>query len=317
MTRADVLRDAGRTLLLGMSGWALGGAMIARFATGSLIADLDLVYLAVVLWVAMPMLAIAAFRLLHDRRLRRSEAGTRTSLVWAVIALATCVALVDATRTVTQHWSTMQVWLALGLVTPFGVAVSAVPRLVRIDGWSGVARGVSWGARVALVAAALGGFIVALWAGDLMVASGAVGRLACDPSVPLDLCAAIQPTQPVIGVAGWAVLGALALAAVLAVAFDLSAIGAGLIGTLYLAVAFWVRYPWGALLDGSLTVAAPLVLLALHVAAGAALIAGLALIQMFREPGGSESERELTDWLRAEAFLPEARRASADRTATS
>ena len=30
MTRADVLRDAGRTLLLGMSGWALGAVVIAR-----------------------------------------------------------------------------------------------------------------------------------------------------------------------------------------------------------------------------------------------------------------------------------------------
>jgi len=51
MTRRDVLRDAGRTLLLGMSGWLVGAILIARFATGSLVPDLDLVYLAVVIFV--------------------------------------------------------------------------------------------------------------------------------------------------------------------------------------------------------------------------------------------------------------------------
>ena len=317
MTRAEVLRDAGRTLLLGMSGWALGGAVIARFATGSLIPDLDLVYLATVVWVALPVLAIAALRLLHDGRLRRPDAGSRTSLVWAVIALASCVTLIDTTRPVTQGWSTMEVWLALGFVTPFGVAVSAGPRLVRIEGWSGRAHGVSWRSRLSLVAAALGLFIVALAAGDALVANGVIASFACDPSVPMDLCAAIQPTQPVIGIAGWAVLGGLALAAVVALAFDLGSIAAGLVGTLYLAVAFWARYPWNAILDGSLAVTSPLALLLLHVAAAAALIAAVALIQAFREPGGSETERELTEWLRAEAFLPEARPAPADGKATS
>jgi hypothetical protein len=317
MTHADVLRDAGRTLLLGMSGWALGAAVIGRFATGSLIPDLDLVYLAVVLWVAVPVLAIAALRLLHDGRLRRSDAGSRTSLVWGVIALATCVALVDTTRPVTQQWSTMQVWLALGFITPFGVAVSAGPRLLRLKGWSGAARGVSWRFRLTLVGAALGVFVVALAAGDALVGSGAIAGFACDPSVPMDLCAAIQPTLPVIGVAGWAVFGGLVLAALVAFAFDLGAVAAGLIGTLYLAVAFWARYPWNAMLDGSLTVSAPLAMLALHVVAAGALIVAVALIQVFREPGGSETERELTEWLRAESFLPEARPAPADGKATS
>ena len=183
MTRADVLRDAGRTLLLGMSGWALGAVVIARFATGWLIPDLDLVYLAIVLWVAVPVLAIAAARVLHDRRLARSDAGSRTSLVAGVIGLATCVALVDTTRPLTQNWSTIQVWLALGFVTPFGVAVSAGPRLARLQGWSGMARGASRRARVALVAAALGAFIVTLAAADAFVASGAVQ--SCTGSFPL------------------------------------------------------------------------------------------------------------------------------------
>ena len=144
-----------------------------------------------------------------------------------------------------------------------------------------------------------------------------VSRVACDASVPLDLCTALQPAQPVIGIAGWAVVGALALAAVVAFAVDLAGVAAGLVGTLYLAVAFWARYPWNAILDGSLTVEAPLALLAMHVATAGALIAAVALIQVFREPGGSETERELTDWLRAEAFLPEARPARADGKATS
>jgi hypothetical protein len=314
MTRADVLRYGGSTLLLGMSGWALGAAVIARFATGSLIPDLDLVYLAVILWVALPVTAIGAARLLHDRHLRRAEAGSRTSLVWGVIALATCVVLVDTTRPVTQQWSTMEVWLALGLFTPFGVALSTVPRLIRIDGWSGVGSRVPWRRRMALVSAALGAFVVVLAAGDILIANGGIATYGCDATVPADLCAAIQPTQPVIGAAGWVVLGALTIAGLVAFAFDLAAVASGLIGMLYLGVAFWARYPWNAILDGSLTVSGPIALLALHVAAATALIAAVALIHVFRPPGGSETERELTEWLQAEAFLPEAR--PAERKAT-
>jgi hypothetical protein len=87
------------------------------------------------------------------------------------------------------------------------------------------------------------------------------------------------------------------------------------VGMLYIAGAFWVRYPWGSIVDGSLSVASPAALFALHAVAASALIVALALIQVFREPGGSETERELTAWLRAEAFLPEQR--SADGKAAS
>ena len=118
---------------------------------------------------------------------------------------------------------------------------------------------------------------------------------------------AIQPTQPVIGAAGWAVLGALTVAAIAAFAFDLAAVASGLIGFLYLAIAFWARYPWNAILDGSLTVTTPIALLVVHVAAAAALISAVALIHVVRAPGGTETERELTEWLRSESFLPAAR----------
>ena len=37
---------------------------------------------------------------------------------------------------------------------------------------------------------------------------------------------------------------------------------------MYLAGAFWVRYPWGGIVDGSLTVGSPAVLLAVHAIAG-------------------------------------------------
>ena len=106
---------------------------------------------------------------------------------------------------------------------------------------------------------------------------------------------------------GWVVVAAFAIAALVAFAFDLNGLAAAIVGTLYLSGAFWVRYPWGGILDGTLTVASPAALFAVHAVAASALIVAVALIQVFREPGGSETERELTAWLRAEAFLPEHR----------
>lgn len=315
MTRREVLRDAAGTLLLGMAGWAVGAVLIARFATGSLVPDLDLVYLSVVVWVAVPVAAIVGARLLQDGSVRRPASGRRTSLVWAVIALATCVALIDTTRSVTQTWSTQHVWLALAFLTPFGVAVGAVPQLVRTQGWSEAAATTTGRVRLGLLGGTLAIFATAVVLSDLLLANARIVRYACDLSVPPELCAAIQPTQPVLGSFGWVLVGSFAVGALVAFAFDLSALAAAAIGMLYLAGAFWVRYPWGGILDGSVSVASPAALLGLHMAAALALVAAVALIHLFRQPGGSETERELTAWLRAEAFLPETR--PADGKATS
>ncbi|HET9084898.1 MAG TPA: hypothetical protein VFN41_10915 [Candidatus Limnocylindrales bacterium] len=315
MTRRDVLRDAGRTLLLGMSGWLVGALLIARFATGALVPDLDLVYLCVVLWVAVPVAAIAGARLLQDGSVRRPAAASRTSLVWGVIAVATCAALVDTTRVLAEGWSTMQVWLALALLTPFGVAVGTVPQLLRSEGRSRSVTAVSGRVRFALVAGALGIFAIALLLSDTLLSGASVAAYSCDASVSADICAAIQPTQPILGSVGWVLVGAFAVAALVAFAVDLNGLAGAAVGILYLAGAFWVRYPWGSLIDGTLTVTSPAALVASHAVAASALIVAVAFIQLFREPGGSETERELTAWLRAEAFLPEQR--SADGKAAS
>lgn len=307
MSRRDVLRDAARTLLLGMSGWAVGAVLIARFATGSLVSDLDLVYLCVVVWVAVPVAAIAAARLLQNRNVRRPAAGPRTSLVWGVIALATCAAIIDTTRVIAQGWSTMQVWIALSLLTPFGVAVGTVPQLLRTGDVRQASVAASSRVRFGLLGGALAVFATALVISDALLANAGVVAYACDASMPADLCAAIQPTQPVLGAFGWVMVSVFAVGALVAFAFDLSALAAGAVGMMYLAGAFWVRYPWGGIVDGSLTVGSPAVLLAVHAIAGLALIVAVALIQVFPEPGGSETERALTAWLRAESFLPEQR----------
>ena len=315
MTRREVLRDAARTLLLGMSGWVVGALLIARFATGSLVSDLDLVYLSVVVWVAVPVAAIAAARLLHDGHVRRPAAGSRTSLVWGVIALSTCAALVDTTRVFAQGWSTMEAWFALSFLTPFGVAIGTIPQLLPLDDVRQASVAASSRVRFGFVGGALAIFAIALVLSDALLANARVVGYACDASMSADLCTAIQPSQPVLGSFGWVLVGVFAVGALVAFALDLSALAAGAVGMLYLAGAFWVRYPWGGIVDGSLSVVSPPALLALHVIAGLALVTAVALIQLFREPGGSETERELTAWLRAESFLPEQR--SADGKAAS
>ena len=314
MTRGDTLREARTVLLLGLSGWVAGAILLWRTASGSMTDDLDRFFLAVVVWVAVPVAIIAVRRRLRpESTWMRAERG-RTSIVWAVIAVITCQVIVEATRPLTQHWSTMQVWIALALLTPFGVAVVSVPRLVRPGGWTGLAARTPWHARVASVAGALGVFAATLLGADWLIGGGRMAPLACDPALATEICQAIQPGLPTVGMVGWALFGVLAVLVVVNVAFDLAVVAAGLVGMMYIALGFWMRFPWSPILDGSLTLASPALVLILHVAAAGALIVAAALIQVFREPAGSDAEQELTEWLRAEAFLPDRR---PEREATS
>ena len=185
MSRRDVLRDAARTLLLGMSGWAVGAPSSSRGSPRARsVSDLDLVYLCVVVWVAVPVAAIAAARLLQNRNVRRPAAGPRTSLVWGVIALATCAAIIDTTRVIAQGWSTMQVWIALSLLTPFGVAVGTVPQLLRTGDVRQASVAASSRVRFGLVGGALAVFATALVISDALLANAGVVAYACDASMP-------------------------------------------------------------------------------------------------------------------------------------
>jgi hypothetical protein len=308
MTRGETLREARTVLLLGLSGWLVGAAVLWQFGTGAMPADLDLFFLAVVLWVAVPVAIIGLAR--FARRPGRAAAPMqrgKTSVVWMVIAVIMCQAIVETTRPITQHWTTIQTWAALAMLTPFGVAVVSVPRFLRPEGWTGIAAGIAWHRRIAFVGAALGVFVGALLAADWLIGGGQMVSAACDPALAAELCQAVQPTLPVVGTLGWIVFGGLAVLAFINMAFDLAVVASALSGLLFVALGFWIRYPWNPLLDGSLQVASPLTVLALHVAAALALITAVALIQVFREPAGSEAEQELTEWLRAESFLPERR----------
>ena len=315
MTRGDTLREARNVLLVGLAGWAVGAAVLWRFASGSFGQDLDLFFLAVLLWVGIPAVIVVLARRFRPARLWRSDEGGRTSIVWAVIAVITCQVIVETTRPITQHWTTMQVWAALAFLTPFGVAVVSVPRLMRPEGWTGIAGRTPVLRRVALVGGALGLSLVALIGADWLIGGGQMRALACDPILPVEVCQSFQPSVPVLGGIGLAIFGTLAVLAVVNLAFDLAVVASAFVALLYVALGFWMRFPWNPMLDGTLQVANPLLVLILDVIAAASLIAAAALIQMFREPAGSDAEHELTEWLRAEAFLPERR--AAERKLTS
>ena len=314
MTRGETLREGLHVLVLGLLGWAAGAILLSRSATGAITDDIDLLFLAVVLWVAVPVTIVAAGRLVRGRSLRGHRDRRSTSPVWAAIAIATCAAVIDTTRPITEQWTTMQVWLGVSFLTPIGVVIAGVPHLIRPAGWSGIAARTSWRSRVALVLGTLGAFVVMLLIGDWLIGQGHMTAYACDPTVPAELCQAIQPSTPVIGGLGWAVIGGLAVLTLIAFALDLAGLASGLLALLYLGFAFWLRFPWDAIISGRLESGSSTAILGLHLAAAAALIASTALIQVFREPGGSENEIELTEWLRSEAFLPERR--VADRHAT-
>jgi hypothetical protein len=186
---------------------------------------------------------------------------------------------------------------------------------VRPEGWTGVAARTPTVRRVALVGGALGLTLAALVGADWLIGGGQMRALTCAPVLPVELCQHLQPSLPVLGWIGLGVFSGLAILAVINLAFDLAVVAGGLVAIMYIALGFWMRFPWSAILDGSLTLASPLLALFLHVAAAGALILAAALIHVFREPAGSEAEKELTEWLRAEAFLPERR--PTEREATS
>ena len=308
MTRGETLREARTVLLLGLSGWLVGAAVLWRFGTGAMPADLDLFFLAVVLWVAVPVAIIGLAR--FARRPGRAAAPMqrgKTSVVWMVIAVIMCQAIVETTRPITQHWTTIQTWAALAMLTPFGVAVVSVPRFLRPEGWTGIAAGIAWHRRIAFVGAALGVFVGALLAADWLIGGGQMVSAACDPALAAELCQAVQPTLPVVGTLGWIVFGGLAVLAFINSGLRPRRRGLGPQRAPVRGARLLDPLPVEPLLDGSLQVASPLAVLALHVAAALALITAVALIQVFREPAGSEAEQELTEWLRAESFLPERR----------
>lgn len=287
-SRRRIVIEGGRILAVSFLGWAAGAAMVLALATGTLVADLGLLVLAAAVWAAIPAAIL---------RLLRSRAGTdepkrerpRTWVIWFVIAAFTGSTIVGIARPLVGTWSTVQIWSVMFLLTPIGIALDSVPRLVRPAGWTSSLARAPRVVPALLVSLSLLAFTLAMAIANGLVQGGQDG-ITLVPTLPAEAL--------VVAVV-------LSIAAVLGFAAGVPSVSNVAIGLLFAASSFVVQLVWLPVLAGVVVVDRPL-LLAAHVGAALALAIGAAVVQLFRHAGASMAESALVDWLRAEAVLPEA-----------
>lgn len=287
-SRRRILFEAARILVVSFLGWAAGAAPVIALATGTLAADVGLLVLAAALWAAIPAAIL---------RLLRLRAGThqptrqrpRTWAIWFVIAALTGSTLIGIARPLVETWSTVQIWSAIFLLTPVGIALDSVPRLVRPAGWTSAFAAAPRVIPVMLVSVSLVAFTLAMAIANGLVQGGQDGSMLV-PTLPAEA----------LGVAL-----VLSVAAVLGFAAGVPSVSNVAIGMLFAAASFVVQLAWLPVLGGIVIVDRTL-LLTTHIGAASALVIGAAVVQLFRHAGSSSAETALVDWLRAEAILPEA-----------
>lgn len=273
-SRRRIVIESTRILLLSFLGWAAGGAVVWRLGTGSLGSDAGILLLASVLWAAIPL---SILRILRWRDGARSpERGRpRTWGIWFVIAALVGSTIIGVVRPMTETWSTFQIWSAIFLLTPYGIALDALPRLVRPAGWTSIGAGVHRAIPLTLLSLSLASFVVAV-----VMVNG-------------------LPTEAALAIA------LLSLGVVVAFAAGLPLLANATIGLLFVGLSVVVQLAWLPHLASGVE-DDPALLLAAHVWAALALIVATAIVQVFRHTGTSAAETALVDWMRAEAILPDA-----------
>jgi hypothetical protein len=294
-TRAEILREAGRILAVSFLGWAAGAAVVWGFGRGSLQDDVGPLVAGAVLWAAVPLAIL---------RVRRHRAGSpqtrrpRTWGIWFLLASFTGSAIIGIVRPATESWSSLQIWSAIFLLTPLGIALDTVPRLIRPAGWTSIRTSTPRAVPVTLLSVSLGAFVSAVALADTVM------RARQDVFPPVGGL----PTELLI------VATVLSLGAIVAFVAGLPLLAHGLVGLLFAGSSFIVQLMWLPVVGGMILVDRPL-LAGSHVSAALALIVATAVIQVFRPSRATMAETALVDWLRAEAVLPE--KPTVEGTATS
>ena len=275
-------------LAVSFVGWAAGAVVVAALATGTLATDVGLLVVAAALWAAVPAGIL---------RFLRSRAGAdqptrprpRSWATWFVIAALTGSTAIGMVRPLIETWSTVQIWSAMFLFTPIGIALDSVPRFIRPSGWTSAFAGAWRGIPLLLVSLSLILFTVAMAISNGLVQAGQDG-IALVPTLPAEALVVVV---------------VLSVTAVLAFAAGVPTAANVAIGLLFAASSFVVQLVWLPVVAGYVVVDRSL-LLGTHTSAALALVVAAAVIQLFRHEGRSTAETALIDWLRAEAILPEA-----------
>jgi hypothetical protein len=287
-SRRGIVRDGARILAVSFLGWAAGASVVVGLAVGTLDADIGLIVLAATLWAVIPA---GILRVLRSRSpgAQPQRQRPRTWAIWFVMAALTGSTIIGIVRPMVESWSTGQIWAAMFLLTPIGIALDSVPRLVRPSGWTSSLAGAPRPIPVTLLSLSLIGFTFAM-----ATANGVVQRGRDETTF-----------VPALPVEALGITVVLSLAAAVAFAVRVPSVSNVAIGLLFAASSFVVQLVWLPVLAGVLVVDRPMLLYA-HIGAGIALAIAAAVVQLFRHTGTSTAESALVDWLRAEAILPEA-----------
>ncbi|HSL76002.1 MAG TPA: hypothetical protein VK867_03585 [Candidatus Limnocylindrales bacterium] len=287
-SRRRIVVESARILFVSFVGWAAGAVVLGVAAAGTLAADIGLLVLATVLWAVIPATILRLLRLRSGASQPTPE-RPRTWVIWFVIAALTGSTIIGIIRPLVDAWSTLQIWSTLFLLTPIGIALDSVPRLIRPAGWTSALARLPRVIPIAVTALSLLAFILAMSIGNGVIQRG-------------QDAVTFVPTLPVEGLV---VAIVLSFAAVLALAAGVPGIANGAIGLLFAASSFVVQLTWLPVVTGSVVVDRAL-LAGSHIGAALALAIAVGVIQVFRHTGASTAESALVDWLRAEAILPEA-----------
>jgi hypothetical protein len=287
-SRRRIVLDGARILAVSFLGWAAGAVVVVALAAGTLDADIGLLVLAATLWAAIPAVVLRVLRS-RSPSAQPPRQRPRTWAIWFVMAALTGSTIIGIVRPMVENWSTAQIWGAMFLLTPIGIALDSVPRLVRPSGWTSSLAGAPRPIPVTLLSLSLIGFTFAM-----ATANGVVQRGRDETTF-----------VPALPVEALGITVVLSLAAAVAFAVRVPSVSNVAIGLLFAASSFVVQLVWLPVLAGVLVVDR-LLLLAADIGAGIALVTAAAVVQLFRHTGTSTTESALVDWLRAEAILPEA-----------
>jgi hypothetical protein len=287
-SRRRIVLDGARILAVSFLGWAAGAVVVVALAAGMLDADIGLLVLAATLWAAIPA---GILRVLRSRSpgTQPHRQRPRTWAIWFVMAALTGSTIIGIVRPMVDGWSTAQIWAAMFLLTPIGIALDSVPRLVRPSGWTSSLAGAPRLIPVSLLSLSLVGFTLAMATANGLVQGGQDGTTFV-PALPAEALG---------------ITVVLSLTAAAAFAVRVPSVSNVAIGLLFAASSFVVQLVWLPVLAGLLVVDRPM-LVAAHTGAAIALVVAAAVVQLFRHAGTSTAESALVDWLRAEAILPEA-----------
>ena len=288
-TRPQVVRVAGRDVLLATVGWAAGAIVVRMVGSGPNADYLATFLLAVSVAIAVPLGLLGLIRR-NLSWLRRPSDEQSASIVWVVIFVSTAQAATAAFLPYVQGWTAFEAWAALYPLLLLVILLEAAPRFARPTGWTGMRARGGRAVPILLLAGLTACFLVSLLVQDAMVTSG-----PCDPTV---LCVDASADDRAAGLgsvwfAGWSAL------VVIAFALRLRFIAIAAVAMASFAYGLFVQQIWREIHSRAAVVSDPATLVVAQLIGAMALVGAAAVIQIYEQRERTRQELRVLGWFGA------------------